>query len=34
MLFDFLQNRGWGVFGRYRGEFDYVFVHGGFWVED
>lgn len=33
-LFDFLQDRSRCVFGRYRGEFDYVFVHGGFWVED
>lgn len=33
-LFDFLQDRSRCIFGRYRGEFDYVFVHGGFWVED
>ena len=34
MLAKLLHDRGWGVFGRYRGEFDYVFVHGDFWVED
>lgn len=34
MLAKLLHDRGWGVFGRYRGEFDYVFVHGVFWVED
>ena len=30
MLAELLHDRGWGFFGRYRGEFDYVFVHGGF----
>ena len=32
-LFDFLQDRRRCVFGRYRGEFDYVFVHGDCWLK-
>ena len=30
MLAKLLQDRSRCIFGRYRGEFDYVFVHGGF----